>query len=442
MALVEAFHKAGVGVLLDWVPSHFPMDAHGIYDFDGTHLYEHADPRLGYHPDWKSAIYNYSRNEVRNFLISSAMFWLDIYHADGLRVDAVASMLYLDYSRKEGEWIPNIYGGRENLEAISFLRELNETVYGNFPDAVTIAEESTAFAGVSKPTFMGGLGFGQKWMMGWMHDTLSYMGRSPLYRRWHQNEITFSIAYGFSENFMLPFSHDEVVYGKGSLLTRMPGDEWQKFANLRMMFGYMFTHPGTRLLFMGCEFGQGGEWAFEGQLDWWLLDSPMHKGVQNVLRDLNNLNKNYPAIYEKAFSNEGFEWVAYDDSENSVISYIRKGNDAEKPLLVVINMTPTVHHGYEIGVNHAGVWQETLNTDSAKYGGSDTHNGGKLRTKDGEKHGRPQSLSLTLAPLSTMIFELVEIAKPAKKATKSAAVSTVEAAEIVEEKVRKGRKKA
>jgi 1,4-alpha-glucan branching enzyme len=434
MALVEAFHKAGVGVLLDWVPSHFPMDAHGIYDFDGTHLYEHADPRLGYHPDWKSAIYNYGRNEVRNFLISSAMFWMDIYHADGLRVDAVASMLYLDYSRKEGEWIPNVYGGRENLEAIAFLREFNETIYGNFPDAVTIAEESTAFPGVSKPSWMGGLGFGQKWMMGWMHDTLNYMGRSPLYRRWHQNEITFSIAYGFSENFMLPLSHDEVVYGKGSLLTRMPGDEWQKFANLRMMFGYMFTHPGTRLVFMGGEFGQGGEWAFEGQLDWWLLDSPLHKGVQNVMRDLNNLNKNYPAIYEKGFSHEGFEWVAYDDAENSVISYIRKGNDVEKSLLVVINMTPEVRHGYEIGVNLAGVWQEVLNTDAAKYGGSGTHNAGKLKTHSSEKHGRTQSLHLTLAPLAAMIFDCVEVVKPAKKAVKMA--------EIAEEKPKVGRKKA
>jgi 1,4-alpha-glucan branching enzyme len=439
MALIEAFHKAGVGVLLDWVPSHFPMDAHGIYDFDGTHLYEHADPRLGYHPDWKSAIYNYGRNEVRNFLISSAMFWMDMFHADGLRVDAVASMLYLDYSRKEGEWIPNIYGGRENLEAISFLREFNETIYGNFPDAVTIAEESTAFSGVSKPSWMGGLGFGQKWMMGWMHDTLSYMGRDPLHRRWHQNEITFSIAYGFSENFMLPLSHDEVVYGKGSLLTRMPGDEWQKFANLRMMFGYMFTHPGTRLMFMGCEFGQGGEWAFEGQLDWWLLDSPLHKGVQNVVRDLNALNKNQPAIYEKAFSHEGFEWVAYDDAANSVIAYIRKGNDIEKSLLVVVNMTPTVHFGYEVGVNQAGIWQELLNTDATVYGGSGTHNVGQLRTSKTANHGRAQSLRLTLAPLATMVFELVEAAKPTKKALK---VETIEAAEIVEEKPKRTRKKA
>ena len=434
MALVEAFHKAGVGVLLDWVPSHFPMDAHGIYDFDGTHLYEHADPRLGYHPDWKSAIYNYGRNEVRNFLISSAMFWMDIYHADGLRVDAVASMLYLDYSRKEGEWIPNTYGGRENLEAISFLREFNETIYGNFPDAVTIAEESTAFPGVSKPSWMGGLGFGQKWMMGWMHDTLNFMGRPPIYRRWHQNEITFSLAYGFSENFMLPLSHDEVVYGKGSLLTRMPGDEWQKFANLRMMFGYMFTHPGTRLVFMGGEFGQGGEWAFEGQFDWWLLDSPLHKGVLNVVRDLNNLNKNQPAIYEKAFNPEGFEWAAYDDAANSVIAYFRKGNDAEKQLLVVVNMTPTVHHNYEIGVHQGGVWKEILNTDATIYGGSGTHNEGALRTIDFEKHGRDQSLSLTLAPLATMVFELVEVIKTTKKSPKAVA----EAAEML----KTGRKKA
>jgi 1,4-alpha-glucan branching enzyme len=419
MYLMDKFHQAGIGVLLDWVPSHFPMDAHGIYDFDGTHLYEHADPRKGYHPDWKSAIYNYGRNEVRNFLISSALFWLDKFHADGIRVDAVASMLYLDYSRKEGEWIPNTYGGRENLEAISFLRELNETIYGNFPDAITIAEESTAFAGVSKPTWMGGLGFGQKWMMGWMHDTLNFMKRAPIYRQWHQNEITFSLAYAFSENFMLPFSHDEVVYGKGSLLTRMPGDEWQRFANLRLMFGYMFTHPGTRLVFMGGEFGQGGEWNFEKQLDWWLLDSPLHKGVQTLMKDLNVLNKNKPAIYKKAFDPEGFEWAAYDDANNSVMSYFRKGDADDKILLVVMNMTPNIHKNYEIGVPESGLWQEILNTDAAVYGGSDTNNTGNLKTKAGEKHGRDYTLSLTLAPLATMVFEFVEATKPSKKTGKA-----------------------
>lgn len=415
MYLVESFHKAGVGVILDWVPSHFPMDAHGIYDFDGTHLYEHADPRKGYHPDWKSAIFNYSRHEVRCFLISSALFWLEKFHADGLRVDAVASMLYLDYSRKEGEWIPNEFGGNHNLEAIAFLKELNEQVYGHFPDAVTIAEESTAFSGVSRPTWTGGLGFGQKWMMGWMHDTLNYMKRSPIYRKWHHNEITFSIVYGFTENFMLPLSHDEVVYGKGSLLGRMPGDEWQRFANLRLMYGYMFTHPGTRLVFMGGEFGQGGEWNFEGQLDWWLLDSPFHQGIANVMRDLNKLNKTQAAIYEKAFDTEGFEWVSYDDSNNSVISYLRKGLEGTKPVLVVCNMTPQIHDSYTIGIPYAGEWEEVLNTDAEIYGGSGILNLGILKTVPEELHGKAQSLSLKLAPLAAMVFVLKKEIKPVGK---------------------------
>ncbi len=418
MYLVECFHKAGVGVILDWVPSHFPMDAHGIYDFDGTHLYEHADPRLGYHPDWKSAIYNYNRNEVRCFLISSALFWMEKFHADGLRVDAVASMLYLDYSRNEGEWIPNQFGGRENLEAIDFLKEFNETVFANYPAAVTIAEESTAFSGVSRPTFMGGLGFSQKWMMGWMHDTLNFFKREPIYRKWHQNEITFSIVYGFTENFMLPLSHDEVVYGKGSLLTRMPGDEWQKFANLRLLFGYMFTHPGTRLIFMGCEFGQGGEWAFEGQLDWWVLDSPMHKGVQTLVKDLNAFNKNQPAIYERAFDSDGFSWVSYDDANNSVMAYLRKGNDDSNDILVVCNMTPSVLRGYELGAHKAGKWQEILNTDATVYGGTNVLNEGDLKTIEGEKHGQEQYLSVTLAPLATQVFTCVAVEKPKKAAKK------------------------
>lgn len=415
MFLVESFHKAGVGVLLDWVPSHFPMDAHGIYDFDGTHLYEHADPRKGYHPDWKSAIFNYSRNEVRCFLISSALFWMDKFHADGLRVDAVASMLYLDYSRKDGEWIPNEFGGNHNLEAIAFLRELNEQVYGNFPDGITIAEESTAFSGVSRPTWMGGLGFGQKWMMGWMHDTLNFMKRPPVYRKWHQNEITFSIVYGFTENFMLPLSHDEVVYGKGSILGRMPGDEWQRFANLRLMYAYMFTHPGTRLLFMGGEFGQGGEWNFEQQLDWWLLDSPFHQGISKLIKNLNSLNKHQPAVYEKAFSQEGFEWIAYDDAQNSVISYVRKGEEGSAPLLIVCNMTPQVHHNYMLGIPYAGEWEEVLNTDDKQYNGSGILNSGVLTTADGLYHGREQSLALTLPPLATVILKLTKEVKKAKK---------------------------
>lgn len=421
MFLVEKLHEAGIGIILDWVPSHFPMDAHGIYEFDGTHLYEHADPRKGYHPDWKSAIYNYGRNEVRSFLISSAMFWIDRYHADGLRVDAVASMLYLDYSRKEGEWIPNIYGGNHNLEAISFLREMNEALYGAFPDITMIAEESTSFSGVSRPTWQGGLGFGQKWMMGWMHDTLTFFKREPVYRKWHQNEITFSIMYAFTENFMLPLSHDEVVYGKGSILGRMTGDEWQRFANLRLLYGYMFTHPGTRLLFMGSEFGQGGEWSFEQQLDWWLLDSPYHKGILALIKDLNALNKNHGAIYEKAFEQEGFEWISYEDTTNSVISYIRKGNEGTKPLVVICNMTPNPLAQYETGMPVAGTWVEVLNTDSKKYAGSGIHNEGVLQTEDATMHGRAQKIQVSLPPLGVVVLSLdkAEI----KKEKKAEAVS-------------------
>jgi 1,4-alpha-glucan branching enzyme len=434
MHLMDTFHQNGVGVILDWVPSHFPMDAHGIYEFDGTHLYEHADPRQGYHPDWKSAIYNYGRNEVRSFLISNALFWIDVYHADGLRVDAVASMLYLDYSRKTGEWIPNNFGGNHNLEAISFLREFNEQVYGSFPDAVTIAEESTAFTGVSRPTWMGGLGFGQKWMMGWMHDTLNYMKRDPMFRRWHQNEITFSIVYAFTENFMLPLSHDEVVYGKGSLLTRMPGDEWQRFANLRLMYGYMFTHPGTQLIFMGGEFGQGGEWNFEQQLDWWLLDSPFHKGIQKTVKDLNHFIKTKPALYEKSFAADGFEWVAYDDSQNSIVSYLRKGEAGTNPLLVVCNFTPAVHRGYRIGVPSAGKWQEVFNTDSAEYNGSGIGNPNKITTLEQALHGKTQALEITIPPLSVVVFELVE-KQPAKKI--AATKETPQKAETSETKKKK-----
>ncbi len=408
MRLIDRFHEEEIGVILDWVPSHFPNDAHGIAWFDGTYLYEHADPRLGFHPDWKSAIYNYGRNEVRCFLISNALFWLKMYHADGLRVDAVASMLYLDYSRKAGEWIPNIFGGNQNLQAISFLRELNETIYNDFPDAITIAEESTSYTGVSRPVYTGGLGFNQKWMMGWMHDTLGYMKRDPMYRKWHQGEITFSLIYAFTENFMLPLSHDEVVYGKGSLLTRMPGDEWQKFANLRLMFGYMFTHPGSRLLFMGGEIAQGGEWNFMGSLDWWLLDSPMHKGVQQLVKDLNHLNKVKSAIYWHAFSHEGFEWIAHDDTQNSVISYIRKGKEGDKPLVVVCHFQPSVIYGYSIGVPVAGEWKEILNTDDKKYGGGGVLNGGQIISAQEKTHGRDQSVSIILAPLATMVFEWVQ----------------------------------
>ncbi len=408
MALVDAFHKAEIGVILDWVPSHFPSDAHGLADFDGTHLYDHADPRKGFHPDWKSCIFNYGRHEVRSFLISNALFWLDCYHADGLRVDAVASMLYLDYSRKEGEWIPNEFGGRENTEAIAFLKEFNETVYREFPDAVTIAEESTSWTGVSRPTYSGGLGFGQKWMMGWMHDTLEFFKKEPIHRQYHQNEITFSLVYAFTENFMLPLSHDEVVHGKGALISRMPGDEWQRFANLRLLYGQMFTHPGTQLLFMGGEFGQTSEWNHDKGLEWWLLDFRFHKGVQNWIRDLNQYYRNQPAMYEQQFSNEGFQWIDYSDSTNNVIIFLRKGLPPRKPVLIVCNFTPVVRENYKVGVPFAGQWKEVLNSDRATYGGSDVQNAEPLTTSEINYHGQQHALFLTLAPLAIQIFEAVE----------------------------------
>ena len=347
--LVDKLHQNDIGIILDWVPSHFPEDAHGLGFFDGSALYEHPDPRKGYHKDWKSLIFNYGRNEVKSFLISNAIFWLDQFHVDGLRVDAVASMLFLDYSREDGEWEPNMFGGRENLEAMSFLREMNEAVYESFPDVQTIAEESTAFPMVSKPTFIGGLGFGMKWMMGWMHDTLQYFSKEPIYRRYHQNDLTFSMTYAFTENFMLPLSHDEVVYGKRSILGRMPGDEWQRFANLRLLYSYMFTHPGTNLLFQGAEIGQYDEWDFQGSIDWHLLQYEPHKGVQELLKDLNALYKNEPALYEKQFSSEGFEWIDYNDHENSVLVYIRKGNEPKDNLIIACNMTPVPKENYKVG---------------------------------------------------------------------------------------------
>ena len=408
MYLIERFHQENIGVILDWVPSHFPTDGHGLSYFDGTHLYEHEDPRKGYHPDWKSLIFNYGRGQVRSFLISNALFWLDRYHIDGLRVDAVASMLYLDYSRKEGEWIPNEFGGKENLEAIAFLREFNEAVYSNYPDAVTIAEESTAFAGVSKPTYDGGLGFGQKWMMGWMHDTLRYMGRESQHRAWHQDEITFSIVYAFSESFMLPLSHDEVVHAKGSLIGRMPGDEWQRFANLRTLFGYMFTHPGTKLLFMGGEFAQFEEWSHDRGLDWHTLtNSPKRQGMQQLVKDLNELYRSKPALYELGFSSEGFEWADYQDRNNSIISYFRKDAKGNN-LLVVCNFSPKMHQDYELGIIAAGTWQEILNTDNEKYGGSNQLNKEEIVSTNIEKHNRKQSISIKIAPLATMVFECVK----------------------------------
>jgi 1,4-alpha-glucan branching enzyme len=404
--LVDAFHQAGIGVILDWVPSHFPGDAHGLFEFDGTHLFEHADPRKGFHPDWSSYIYNYGRPEVRAFLISNGLYWLDQYHIDGLRVDAVASMLYLDYSRKAGEWIPNQYGGNENIEAIMFLKEFNETVYSTFPDVVTIAEESTAWSGVSRPTYLGGLGFGQKWMMGWMHDTLTYFKNDPIHRQFHQNEITFSIMYAFTENFMLPLSHDEVVHGKGSLLGRMPGDEWRKFANLRLMYGYMFTHPGTKLLFMGGEFGQSGEWSHDRTLDWHLTQHPLHKGVMELLRALNELYKYEPALHLHQFDHQGFEWVDYEDRQNSVIAYMRKSDNAHESLLIICNFTPEIRQHYRVGVPKRGFWKEIFNSDDAKFGGTGMLNAGRLKTTPVKYHGKDYSVTAILPPLGISVLKL------------------------------------
>jgi 1,4-alpha-glucan branching enzyme len=408
MALIDAFHKAEIGVIFDWVPSHFPGDAHGLYKFDGSNLYEHADPRKGFHPDWSSYIYNYGRNEVRSFLISNALFWLDVFHADGLRVDAVASMLYLDYSRKAGEWIPNEYGGNENLEAISFLKEFNEVVYANHPDAVTIAEESTAWPSVSKPTYLGGLGFGQKWMMGWMHDTLDYFKLDPIHRKYHQDEITFSIIYAFTENFMLPLSHDEVVHGKGSLLGRMPGDEWRKFANLRLMFSYMFTHPGTKLVFMGGEFGQTSEWNHDRSLDWEALTYAPHQGILKLTKDLNALYKTEKSLYQYTFDAKGFEWSDYGDRENSVIVYIRKTDLKEELLLVICNFTPATRQLYRVGVPFRGTWKEVFNSDDVKYGGSGVLNAGLLYTTPVKYHHKDNSVAITLPPLGMTILKLNE----------------------------------
>ncbi len=404
--LVDKLHQSDIGIILDWVPSHFPEDAHGLGFFDGSSLYEHPDRRKGYHQDWKSLIFNYGRNEVKSFLISNAVFWLEQYHADGLRVDAVASMLFLDYSREDGEWEPNIYGGRENLEVIDFLKELNEEVYKSFPDVQTIAEESTAFPMVSKPTFIGGLGFGMKWMMGWMHDTLEYFAKDSIYRKYHQNEITFSLAYAFTENFMLPLSHDEVVYGKKSILGRMPGDEWQRFANLRLLYGYMFTHPGTKLLFMGGEFGQSREWDFEGSLDWNLLDYKSHQTLQNYFKSLNAFYKTTPALFEKAFSGEGFEWLSYDDYQNSVISYIRKGYNEDNNVVVVCNLTPRVHEKYQIGLPVKGKLSEVFNSDAIEFGGSGVSNKKAITIKKQQWNGKEYSAEIILPPLGMCVFNI------------------------------------
>ncbi|MEP7325865.1 MAG: 1,4-alpha-glucan branching protein GlgB, partial [Gemmatimonadota bacterium] len=405
MYLIDYLHQKGIGVILDWVPSHFPTDEHGLGYFDGTHLFEHGDPRQGFHPDWSSFIFNYGRHEVRSFLISNAVFWLDRYHADGLRVDAVASMLYLDYSRKEGEWIPNRYGGRENIEAVAFLRRFNEEVYGNWPGVMTIAEESTAWPMVSKPTYLGGLGFGLKWDMGWMHDTLRYMARDPVHRLYHHNEMTFRGIYAFTENFMLPLSHDEVVHGKGSLLGKMPGDEWRKFANLRLLFGYMFVQPGKKLLFMGGEFGQWREWDHESALQWDLLKQPMHQGVQRWVRDLNVLYRAEPALHVHDCEPEGFRWIDCNDAKNSTLVMLRLGNDTDPMLIAACNFTPVPYAGFRIGAPAEGQWQEVLNSDAKHYGGSGQGNLGAVVTSPVAQHGHPQSLSITLPPLAMVMFK-------------------------------------
>ncbi|HTY51543.1 MAG TPA: 1,4-alpha-glucan branching protein GlgB [Steroidobacteraceae bacterium] len=404
MYLVDHLHGLGLGVILDWVPSHFPSDEHGLAFFDGTHLYEHADPRQGYHPEWNSAIFNYGRAEVRNFLGSSALFWLDTYHIDALRVDAVASMLYLDYARGAGEWVPNRHGGRENLEAGGFLRALNEAVYRDHPHAQTIAEESTAWPMVSRPTWLGGLGFGLKWNMGWMHDTLGYFRTDPLFRRHHHNAITFSIWYAFHENFVLPLSHDEVVHGKGSLIGKMAGGEWQQFANLRLLYGYMWGHPGKKLLFMGCEFGQKREWQHDESLEWHVLQYPLHAGVQRWVRDLNRFYRATAALYQLDFSNEGFEWVDCNDSDSSVISFLRRDR-AGGCVLVVCNFTPVVRAGYRVGVPHGGPWRECLNSDAREYGGSGVGNAGRAEAAAEGAHGRPFTLTLTLPPLAALLLQ-------------------------------------
>jgi len=403
---IDHLHGLGIGVVLDWVPSHFPTDAHGLQAFDGTHLYEHADPRQGFHPEWNSSIFNYGRNEVRSFLLSSALFWLREYHFDALRVDAVASMLYLDYARKPGEWIPNQFGGRENLEAVHFLRTLNAAVAREQPGALVIAEESTAWPGVSHPQEEGGLGFSMKWNMGWMHDTLEYFGLDPVYRRHHQGQLSFSLVYAFHERFVLPLSHDEVVYGKGSLLGRMPGDAWQKFANLRALFGFMWGHPGKKLLFMGGEFGQGREWAHEGELDWAQSREPLHAGVARLVGDLNRLYRSEPALHQQDFAPEGFAWVAHDDSQASVFAFLRQGAEGVPPVFVVSNLTPVPRHGYRLGVPLPGLWRELLNTDARDYGGAGLGNHGGVRASDEGAHGHAHSLVLTLPPLSTLMFRL------------------------------------
>lgn len=406
MAFIDRCHQHNIGVILDWVPAHFPKDGSGLNFFDGTHLYSHADPRQGEHQDWGTLIFNYDRHEVRTFLISNALFWIEKYHFDGLRVDAVASMLYLDYSREEGQWVANEYGGRENLGAISFLRTANEAVHGKFPGVLTIAEESTAWPMVSRPPYMGGLGFSMKWNMGWMHDTLKYQGKEPIYRKYHQNDMTFSLLYAFNENFVLPLSHDEVVHGKGSLINKMSGDEWQKFANLRAYLGFMWAHPGKKLLFMGGEFGQWQEWNFTTGLEWAALDAANHQGVQSFVKDLNRLYQAQPALYEDDFHWTGFTWIDANDSDNSVFSFMRNAKHTDESIIVISNFTPVVRQDYRVGVPRAGYYQEILNSDSSHYWGSNVGNEGGVHTEDVPFHGYDHSVVLTLPPLATVYLKV------------------------------------
>jgi 1,4-alpha-glucan branching enzyme len=405
---VDACHAAGIGVILDWVPGHFPKDSHGLAQFDGTALYEHADPRQGEHQDWGTLIFNYGRNEVRNFLLSSALFWLEEFHLDGLRVDAVASMLYLDYSRNEGEWVPNRYGGRENLDAVSFVRQLNEVVHAEHPGVMMIAEESTAWPAVSRPVYLGGLGFTYKWNMGWMHDILKYMSKDPVFRRWEHNHLTFSMLYAYNENFILPFSHDEVVHGKHSMIDKMPGDSWQKAANLRSLFAFMFTHPGKKLLFMGSEFAQWREWNHDEGLPWSVVDEPPHDGVRNLVRDLNTVYRHEPALYQVDFEPGGFDWIDCTDNENSVVSFLRRSRESASTVIVILNFTPIVREIYSIGVPAAGRYREVINTDAAIYGGSNVGNGGLIETRPVPSHGHAQTLDLKLPPLGALILKLDE----------------------------------
>jgi 1,4-alpha-glucan branching enzyme len=405
MFLIDHMHQEGIGVILDWVPSHFPTDGHGLHFFDGTALYEHADPKLGFHPDWKSSIYNYGRNEVRAFLISNALFWMEKFHADGLRVDAVASMLYLDYSRKEGEWIANKFGGRENLEAIEFLKQFNERVYGEQPDAQTMAEESTAWGGVSKPTYVGGLGFGLKWDMGWMHDTLKYMREDPVHRKYHHNEITFRAIYQFQENFVMPLSHDEVVHGKGALLEQMPGDDWRKFANLRLLYAWQWAMPGKKLLFMGGEFAQRQEWGHDRSLDWHLLENETHLGVQRWVTRLNRVYRSESALHEKDCDPAGFEWVDSSDADNSVVSFIRRGTVPGEEVLCVFNFTPVPRSDYRVGVPGGGWWAELADSDATEFGGSGVTLGGGVKAEKQAWHGRAYSVKLQLPPLAAVFLK-------------------------------------